>query len=141
MKCSYVHSLLTASFLSAATLALVMATESPASAYNDCTSSDCIIYDLSTQDTCTEVDNEGPTSDVRWGNGLSRNVDQAVKGGQIVAYKLQWFSGGWSGWYIPGVNDIDVKYNVGPNTLRRMWSYFEDHTHSYIICTKTTGAF
>ncbi len=30
----------------------------------------------------------------------------------------------------PIYNDIDGKYNIDNNTLRRVWSYFYDHTHS-----------
>jgi len=60
-------------------------------------------------------------------------VDFQVLGGKIYAYKIQWFNGSWSGWYIPGVNDIDYKKNLN-GTLRRMWSYFYDHSFLYIIC-------
>lgn len=128
-----------AAFCLSASMALVASAESPSAADTRCTSSDCIIYDLSGQDTCTEV-TESASYDARWVS-LSRQVDQSIKGGRIVAYKLQWFSGSWSGWYVPGVNDMDNKFNVGPGTLRRMWSYFYDHTHSYVICSKTPGAF
>lgn len=140
MKRSPLRDLLSIGVLSAAALGLMAATESPASAYNGCSGSDCIVYDLSTQDSCTEV-TESASYESRWGRGLSLDVDRAIKGGRIVAYKIQWFSGGWSSWFVPGVNDIDVKFNIGPNTLRRMWSYFYDHTHSYVICSKTPGAY
>jgi hypothetical protein len=91
-------------------------------------------FDITSQGSCTEVSNEGPTSDLRWsGSGLDSNIDWTIKCGDIIAYKLQWFSGGWSDWFVPGVNDMDPKVNNG-NGQRRMWSYFEDHTHSYIIC-------
>lgn len=42
MKRSYVRSLLSLGFLWTIALTLVAATEAPASAYNDCNSSDCI---------------------------------------------------------------------------------------------------
>jgi hypothetical protein len=100
---------------------------------NGCNSNDCVKHDLTTQVSCTEV-TEGPTFDMRWVKGLNLNVDQTIKGGRIVAFKLQWFNGNWSGWFVPGLNDIDVKYNVGNNTMRRWWSYFYDHTHTYVIC-------
>ena len=119
---------------------MIAASESSALAYNGCSGSDCVIYDLSTQDSCTEVA-ANASHDIRWGRGLSLDVDRAIKGGRIVAYKIQWSSGGWSGWYVPGVNDIDYKYNLGSNTQRRMWSYFYDHSHSYVICSKTPGAY
>lgn len=140
MKRSHFPSLLAIGFLSAAALGLVAAVEAPAAAYNGCSGSDCIVYDLSTQDTCTEV-TESASYDARWGRGLSLGVDQTIKGGRIVAYKIQWSGGSWSAWFVPGVNDIDYKYNPGPNTLRRMWSYFYDHNHSYVLCTKTSGAY
>jgi len=101
-----------------------------------------VSYALS-QSTCTEVDNEPPLNDCRWNAGLYSHIDQVVKQGRIIAYKLQW-STGWSGWYVPGENDIDIKYNptgnsacsvpLVANSMRRWWSYFYDHTHSYIIC-------
>lgn len=90
--------------------------------------------DVSVQGSCTEVTNQPPSRDKRWAlGGVDLNVDWAIKCGDIVAYKLQWFSGDWSGWFVPGINDMDSKVNA-KNGLRRMWSYFDDHTHSYIIC-------
>ncbi len=99
----------------------------------NCPTGDCIAYDISTQARCTEV-TEAATPDSRWYQGLNVNVDQVVKGGRIAAFQLQWFNGSWSGWYVPGVNDIDSKYNTSNATMRRMWSYFYDHTHRYILC-------
>jgi hypothetical protein len=70
-------------------------------------------------------------------------TDQIVEGGRIAAYKIQWFNGRWSGWYVPGVNDMDTKFNIYPRkcslsyrakSMRRIWSYFYDHTHKFIIC-------
>jgi hypothetical protein len=106
-----------------------------------CTAADCITYNIAaTQDTCTEVSG-GPSYDLRWVAGMSQEVDDIIKGGNIVAYKIQWFTGAWSGWYVPGVNDIDSKFNLSSRTLRRVWSYFYDHNHLYVICNKTPGAF
>ena len=108
-----------------------------------CSTGDCVTYDISTQASCKEVSNKSKTSDCRWAAGLNINIDQVILKGRIVAYKVQWFNGGWSGWYAPGINDIDSKYNPAgktcsipyiANTMRRMWSYFYDHTHTYIIC-------
>lgn len=118
---------------------LIVAAAKPAEADTRCGGSDCIVYDLSGQDTCSEV-TAGPSYDIRWAT-LGRSVDQAVKGGRIVAYQIQWGGGTWSPWYVPGVNDIDTKFNTGTSTLRRVWSYFYDHNHKYIICTKTPGAY
>ena len=61
-------------------------------------------------------------------------MDNKILQGDVVAYKIQWFGGSWSGWYVTGVNDIDWKYNTIENDMRRMWSYFNDHNHQYIIC-------
>ena len=70
-------------------------------------------------------------------------MDQVAAGGTIIAFKIQWFNGGWSEWYVPGYNDMDGKFNLNTkhcsvpyikNSLRRMWSYFYDHTHKFIIC-------
>ncbi|KAK3579776.1 hypothetical protein CHS0354_018212 [Potamilus streckersoni] len=108
-----------------------------------CPTNDCIIYDISSQTACTGVSEESPTYDCRWSSGLNINVDEVIRKGRIVAYKIKWFGGYWSGWYVPGINDIDVKYNTverncsipcKANTMRRMWSYFYDHIHTYIIC-------
>ena len=105
----------------------------PAVAAADCPTGDCVSYDITTQAQCTEV-TEAPTQDGRWVQGLNTNVDQTIKGGRIVAYQIRWFPGNWSGWYVTGVNDIDRKYNTQNSTMRRIWSYFYDHEHKYIIC-------
>ncbi|MCX6751592.1 MAG: peptidoglycan-binding protein [Candidatus Nomurabacteria bacterium] len=58
---------------------------------------------------------------------------------EIIKYRIQWSNGGWSDWYVPGVNDQDSKNNLD-GTARRIWSYFDDHTHEYIKClTSTSG--
>ena len=105
--------------------------------------SDHVIYKRN-QSQCKEVV-KSRTLDCRWHAGLWRYPDREILGGEIVAYKIKWFSGRWSGWYVPGVNDADSKFNVRSKscrnypvhtkTLRRMWSYFYDHSHSYIICS------
>jgi len=95
------------------------------------------------QSNCKQVIKEG-TYDCRWHAGLWRYADKKILGGTIAAYQI-WSYGKWSDWYVPGVNDIDSKYNPYPrrcswnypvegNTLRRTWSYFYDHWHKYIIC-------
>ena len=104
-------------------------------------------HDISTMSTCREV-RKRPNYDCRWSAGLDRTMDYQVRKGRIAAYKIKWFSGRWSGWYVPGINDIDYKYNKHPkscripykrDTLRLMWSYFYDHTHKYIICMPSTS--
>ncbi|XP_041346997.1 uncharacterized protein LOC121366732 [Gigantopelta aegis] len=116
--------------------------KSMAPAMISASSSDHVSYVMS-QGKCKEV-TEDATRDCRWPAGLYPFVDQLVKGGRIIAYKIRWFNGSWSGWYVPGVNDIDGKFNPSSrscslpylrNSMRRMWSYFYDHTHKYIICT------
>lgn len=89
-------------------------------------------FDISSQGSCTQVSDEPPLGD-GWPPGIDVNLDWAVKCGDIIAYKLQWFNGAWSDWFVTGVNDLDEKVDVG-NGLRRKWRYFADHTHTYIIC-------
>ena len=76
------------SFLAVSTMAAIV-----------CTGPDCIIYDISTQSSCTEVSYEPPNRDCRWYAGLQFNADQLVKGGRIAAYKIQWSNGAWTAWY------------------------------------------
>lgn len=45
---------------------------------------------------------------------------------EIRRYRIKWFSGKWSPWYTPGVDDLDSKTN-DDGTQRRIWSYFHDH--------------
>ncbi|VDI12454.1 Hypothetical predicted protein [Mytilus galloprovincialis] len=104
--------------------------------------SDKMIYDKSAQAKCTEITRRR-TRDCRWAAGLNMQVDQIAAGGKIAAYKIQWWNGGWSGWYVPGYNDMDGKVNIRLlrcsmtykyKSLRRMWAYFYDHTHKFIVC-------
>lgn len=46
--------------------------------------------------------------------GLYHNIYNRVQNETIAAYNIQWFSGAWSGWYVPGVNDLDGKFNINP---------------------------
>ena len=72
---------------------------------------------------------EEPTRDKYWEKlGL-----ETLKHKNIVAYKIQWFSGAWSDWFITGDNDVDWKHNLD-GSKRRVWSYFTDHNHIYIQC-------
>ncbi len=41
---------------------------------------------------------------------------------ELLMYRVKWFKGGWSRWFIPGVNDDDSKVKG-----HRMWRYFSDH--------------
>lgn len=97
-----------------------------------CTQPDCVVYDLTSQVDCRQEE-EKPTGESRWYAGLSTQVDQELRGGEIVAYKILW-STGWSDWFVTGMNDLDIKFNPEDRSMRRMWSYFYDHEHTYIIC-------
>lgn len=101
---------------------------------------DCIKHDLKTQASCTLKGSDNKplpaTRDRRWVKGLNTEMDNKILQGDVVAYKIQWFNGSWSGWYVTGVNDIDWKFNRRTNDMRRMWSYFNDHNHQYIICNE-----
>jgi hypothetical protein len=70
-------------------------------------------------------------------------MDEIVLKGRIAAYKLRWFSGSWSGWFVPGMNDRDSKFNLYIKScsmpypkygLRKAWAYFYDHYHLIVIC-------
>lgn len=45
---------------------------------------------------------------------------------EIRRYRIKWFSGKWSPWFTPGIDDEDSKTNED-GTKRRIWSYFTDH--------------
>lgn len=110
---------------------------------------DMVTYDIKTQPTCREIQ-RAPVGlrECGWNAGLSRNVDQFYLNGRIAAYKIQWEHGSWSEWYVPGVNDIDIKFNVQttyckdydvrPNSMRRWWAYFNEYTHIVILCEDET---
>jgi len=53
---------------------------------------------------------------------------------EIMRYRIQWFSGAWSPWYVPGVGDEDWNTNLD-GTKRRVWSYFDDHNHEFEVCS------
>jgi len=103
-----------------------------ANTFNGCTGSDCVIYDLSTENTCT-LKSGTPTYNMNWVKGLSLNVDFQLAGGRIIYYRIQSFSGSFSPYYVPGINDIDTKKN-SDQTMRRMWAYFYDHSYEYLVC-------
>lgn len=111
---------------------------------NRCSGADCLIYRANFAG-CTEVTSKA-TRDCRWHANNNRRADEAILHGTVIAYKIQWFNGAWSDWFVPGQNDVDWKFNrsarkcsvpVYANSLRRVWSYFYDHTHKYIICKET----
>jgi hypothetical protein len=64
-------------------------------------------------------------NDAEWvDQSLNLNLDQEKLGVKIIAYRIQWFNGTWSGWYVPGVNDL---YKKASEPLRREWACFNDH--------------
>ncbi|OXA48198.1 uncharacterized protein LOC110855334 [Folsomia candida] len=89
------------------------------------------------------ITNYQPAShDCRWKSGLDLDADLTILGARIQSYGIQWFSGRWSH-YVKGNEDIDwVKTEEetcnGAQSLagqeRRVWSYFFDHPHYYVIC-------
>ncbi len=85
---------------------------------------------------CQQIDNEPPLVGQGWELSYNINLDWQKKKGRIIAYKIRWFNGNFSEWFVPGITDLDWKYSVvgGQKQVRRMWSYFVDHVHSYIIC-------
>lgn len=72
--------------------------------------SDKVIYDQSHSTECVEVSRQA-TRDCRWGSSLDPRLDEYLEKGRIIAYKLRWFGGSWSGWFVPGQNDVDIKFN------------------------------
>lgn len=89
------------------------------------------------------------------GNDHLRYQDQSyVQGDQarscgitwmrLVEMWTQWEHGSWSEWYVPGMNDIDNKFNVQTafcrdyevraNSMRRGWAYFNKYTYIVILC-------
>lgn len=99
---------------------------------NKCTDdpANCITYDITTGRTnCKEIDYSRRGGDF---SSLDINLDFKMFGGRIVAYKIQWYNGSWSEWYVPGYNDIDWK--AQNNRIRRVWSYFSDHSFKIILC-------
>ena len=83
-----------------------------------------IIYNISSQPSCATSAVMSATNNVAWKSGLSLRFDYA----KIIAFKLQWFSDAWSDSYVFGCNHLDSKYDTTTKNLRRMWSYFFDHT-------------
>ena len=85
------------------------------------------------------------TADCRWKSSFDTRLDETILHGKIAAYQIQWFNGEWSVWFVPGLNDIDWKFNptdvdcelpIQANSLRRVWAYFYDHRHRYILCNR-----
>lgn len=95
--------------------------------FDPCTN--CTTCVIKTPETGKEVYCQ-PTRDIRWANYcLNLNLDMQLFGRDIIAYRIRWFTGGWSTWYFPGVNDLYKKAN---EPLRRQWACFNDHEFMYL---------
>lgn len=70
-----------------------------------------------------------PQHNTQWVNSLDLDLDIRILNQKIIAYQIQWFSGSWSGWYVPGINDL---YQKAGEPLRRVWATFNDHNYRYI---------
>lgn len=70
-----------------------------------------------------------PEHNRQWVNSLDLDLDIRILNQKIIAYQIRWFSGSWSGWYVPGINDL---YQKSWEPLRRVWATFNDHHHRYI---------
>lgn len=106
-----------------------------------CPGSDCLNHSATFPACYSKI--RSATYDCRWAANVNIRAPEEILNGRIIAYKIRWFNGHWSTWYVPGMNDIDLKFNLFPHacsipylprSLRRMWAYFYDHTHGYIIC-------
>lgn len=105
-----------------------------------------VIYFIDPYHRCTErVANA--TKQCGWKASLDTRVDNIILSGKIITYQIMWQNGTWTDWYVPGINDIDWLFNendedcdipIVANSMRRVWSYFYDHTHRYILCCSLT---
>ncbi|MCH7727265.1 MAG: hypothetical protein IH991_12415 [Planctomycetes bacterium] len=50
---------------------------------------------------------------------------------EILMYRIRWFSGTWSGWFVPGFNDRER----GKGRNVRHWGCFNDHQHEVVSTT------
>jgi len=72
----------------------------------------------SNQTICYEVVNSPDRNPRCRQSGLDMNVYWVIKCGDIMAYKLLWFTTGeWSDWFVTNVNDLSTTSN---NSSTRM---------------------
>jgi hypothetical protein len=50
---------------------------------------------------------------------------------EVLMYKIRWFGGQWSSWYVPGFND-----KLTDGRAIRFWSCFNDHEYEVITTTE-----
>lgn len=62
---------------------------------------------------------------------LEQGMDTS-KNPEVLAYRIKWFSGQWSGWYIPGSND---KLGNDERNIR-CWACFNDHEFEVITTSR-----
>ncbi|CAF0957717.1 unnamed protein product [Adineta steineri] len=74
-----------------------------------------------------------PDDNPIWSQGLDMNLDMVQLCADVVAYKLRWSTTLDSDWYVTGINDINPILHPEYG-LRRMWSYFQTHYHTCVIC-------
>ena len=55
---------------------------------------------------------------------------------EILMYRIKWFKGGWSPWFVPGHNDTN-KASPG----KRNWNFFYDHQHEIVTIKVKRGPF
>lgn len=80
----------------------------------------------------------GPRNDNEWlDQCLNLDLDRKF-GCKIIAYKIQWFSGDWSSWFVPGVNDL---YKKEGEPLRRFWACFNDHNFEILYMADSKISF
>ena len=51
---------------------------------------------------------------------------------EVVMYRIRWFNGQWSGWFMPGFNDRET----GKGRHIRYWACFNDHEHEVVVATQ-----
>ena len=103
------------------------------------------ITNTNTQQKCSQKGSDSaplaPIYNSEWvKQSLNRNIDRKILGVDVHAYKIKWFKGNWSDWYVTGVNDLypfaeDTNgYPNGQILGRLAWIYFTDHEFQYIYC-------
>jgi len=50
---------------------------------------------------------------------------------ELLMYRIQWFDGQWSGWFVPGFNDREQ----GKGRDIRLWACFNDHAFEIVTTT------
>lgn len=103
------------------------------------------IGNTTTQQVCTQLGTDNspmaPISNAAWNaGGLNRALDRQEYNVDIVAYKIKWFSAGWSDWFVKGVNDLYPFTTPDPTNpanvdARLAWIYFVDHQFQVIYCS------